>query len=146
MSSRSLCDCEKDFALEVIDPYNVVPMIECHDAFGSSSRSLKSSMMCDVHEDATVNEIKPEVLAMITSWKISNVQRQQVIESDTLMVDGSFDSGYSFELFEPHRRCTTMEPPRRFYRTFWRSISRRALQFEKKLIKSDLRKLCSLDY
>ena len=43
MSSRSLCDCEKDFALEVIDPYNVVPMIECHDAFGSSRASVNVS-------------------------------------------------------------------------------------------------------
>ena len=34
---------------------------------------------------------------------------------------------YSAEVYEPLRRCTHFAPPKRFHRTFWRSLARRAL-------------------
>ena len=59
-------------------------------------------------------------------------------QEDSTMLTSS-ESTYIFDLYEPDRRCTAMGPPKRFYRTFWRSITRRALQRAKESIISDVK-------
>ena len=141
MSSRSLLECQEDFALEVIETHSVMQTISNLDAFGGSSRSLKSEMLSHAEDVpyVAVNEIKPEVYSMISAWKSSIIERQKALASDSLMVVEPVSSSNSSERFEPHRRCASLEPPKRFYRTFWRSITRRSLQRAKDQIKLDIR-------
>ena len=40
-------------------------------------------------------------------------------------------SSLSLEHYEPVRLCTLAAPPKRFYRTFWRSVARRLLERER---------------
>ena len=64
----------------------------------------------------SANEINPEI--------------HQILEIDGLMldVDVPLRSSSTFDSFEPDRRCTTWQPPKTFYRRFWKSVCLRALQ------------------
>ena len=95
----------------------------------------------ELSEDPVIlsGEIMPEVYAMIVAWESSYKERNQVLGSDVLMQDehrGS--SSICDSLLEPYRRCTTWQPPKPFYRTFWRSICRRILQRAKESVRADI--------
>ena len=138
MSSRSMSEFQDDFLLDVSDSKFFMQMIAPHNAFGGSSRSLTSEKICLVHDqpDCLKNEIKPEVSAMIAVWKSSNIIPRQELGRDGMSGDHQTDS---MRAFEPYRCCTTSQPPKRFYRTFWRSIARRALQQAVDHVKSNVR-------
>ena len=55
---------------------------------------------------------------------------QQILGSDSLVQDADRPVGSSniFERFDPDRRCPTWQPPKQFYRRFWKSVCLRALQ------------------
>ena len=127
MSSNSMSEFQDDFLLDVSDSKFLMQTIAPHNAFGGSSRSLTSEKLCLVHDkpDCLKNEIKPEVSAMIAVWKSTNIICCQELDRQGLSGDHQIDS---MRVFEPYRCCTTSQPPKRFYRTFWRSIARRALQ------------------
>ena len=134
MSSRSLPECEQDFLLDVLDSHGPIQTIKSYAAFGECSLSLKSEMLSDNGErpyfprqEIMTDKIKPEVLALIGSWN-GHCEQKQLIDTDVKMTDTFVDSRTSTERFEPCRCCTSMEPPRRFYRRFWRSIAHRALK------------------
>ena len=130
MNSRSLPECEQDFLLDGLDSHGTIQTITPYAVFGESSQSLKSEMLCDRGERPNFpqNEIQPEVLALIGSWNSGHREQKQSIDTDVMMTDNFVDSRTTSERFEPYRCCTSMEPPRRFYRRFWRSIARRALK------------------
>ena len=127
-------ECQEDFALPLTVPQGMMELIACNDAFCGSGRSLKIETMdySQVQEAPyiPVNEIKPEVLAMLVAWESAKLERQQAQKPDSAMQVVPLESSDSFEFerYVPSRCCHTTEPPKRFYRTFWRSISRRIVQ------------------
>ena len=89
--------------------------------------SFSSEMFCDSQKTySPENEIKPEVIAMLASWESRSADLKKNVGGDSVMVDAPFECVN--ERYKPCFYCITTEPPKRFYRTFWRSISRRALQ------------------
>ena len=82
-----------------------------------------------------VNFIPESVHDLIRSWKVSNLIRQEALEStdDAMSVEGAAASN-SDDVYEPLRFLTESTPPKKFYRTFWRSAARRALQREKEMV------------
>ena len=71
-----------------------------------------------------VNFITDEVYAMIAAWEASNStvmasSDQTVFQMPLLSVAQS--------IVEPHRRQSEVSAPKRFYRVFWTSVSRRIL-------------------
>ena len=138
MSSRSLLECQEDFVLAISDSHKMMQAVS-NNELGGSNRSLKSEMVqCDDQDDSyvPVNDIKPEVYAMIAAWKSHQLDRQH-LEIDASMPDLPAES--SVVNFEPDRNCALTGPPKRFYRTFWRSISLRSLQRSRDLLISDIR-------
>ena len=83
-----------------------------------------------------VNYIPEEVYAMIKKWQLQQKHRSEV--SDTNSQTGAASSSdapiidnYEPIDYEPLRICPQAGPPKRFYRTFWRSAARRMLECEK---------------
>ena len=68
------------------------------------------------------------------TWELSEPERQESMDvSDSMSMSGLSKPIHesSFEVFEPVRVCACAAPPRRFYRTFWRSVARRLLERKK---------------
>ena len=81
-----------------------------------------------------VNIIPQAVYAMIDAWEQSEVNRQDVMDvsgSAAMTATASFSGALSLNDYEPMRICSFEAPPRRFYRTFWRSLARRILESDK---------------
>ena len=83
-----------------------------------------------------VNYIPEEVYAMIKTWELKHKDRMEV--SDSTSQTGAASSSnapiidnYEPIDYEPLRICSQSAPPKRFYRTFWRSAARRMLECEK---------------
>ncbi len=85
----------------------------------SLSRSGSLSKIVDdaLPDYVPKNYMKPEVLSLIAAWEATMAMR---IHTDT-MYFCSYDSNQSEGV---------MQPPKRFYLTFWRSIVKRVLQQE----------------
>ena len=101
---------------------------------------MKPQNLCS-NEDlpyVPVNEMKPEVLAMLAAWEsrslVSQKSRDESREADAPITSINRFCNERFELYH----CTKTEPPKRFYRTFWQSISRRAWQKEMDRINSNM--------
>jgi hypothetical protein len=73
---------------------------------------------CDVEAYAPVNCIKPEVYAMIAAWEACELlPRMKLVDKE---------SGDT--LIDICETCSTScAPPKRYYLTFWRSVTRRIL-------------------
>ena len=68
------------------------------------------------------------------TWELTEPERQESMDvSDSMSMSGLSKSvhGSSFEVFEPVRVSALTVPPKRFYRTFWRSVARRLLERKK---------------
>ena len=76
----------------------------------------------------TVNFIPEEVCAFIAAWDASTLTTSSSSSDMTL---GSASVPFSQHNYEPARRLNAFAPPKRFYRTFWRSVSRRILALSK---------------
>ena len=104
------------FPSPIPDSHKMIQYFSNHNAFEGRSKLLDSAtVLCDDQEDSGSS-----------------------ISADKNL-DIASESTYIFDLYEPDRRCTAMGPPKRFYRTFWRSITRRALQRAKESIISDVK-------
>jgi hypothetical protein len=89
-----------------------------HDAFSGSGSSLKSQK--DLCTEAPTSNITPEVYALISEWSLNRTAQKQEQAED---VDGTVNT------LEPTRVCRgVLTPPKRFYRTFWRSLVRKAVR------------------
>ena len=75
-----------------------------------------------------VNFIPEEVCAFIAAWDASTLTFSSSSSDTTL---GSASVPFSQHDYEPARRQNDFAPPKRFYRTFWRSVSRRILALSK---------------
>ena len=69
------------------------------------------------------------------TWELTVLERQDWMDVSDCMSTSALAKSihdFSFEVFEPARLCALAAPPKRFYRTFWRSITRRLLECKKK--------------
>jgi hypothetical protein len=87
----------------------------------ASAFDVKPSMEADVPGDF----IPDEVYALIAAWELTDCSLGMT-PSDRMDFDADLVPP-SPNIFEPVRRLKTFAPPKRFYRTFWRSASRRIL-------------------
>ena len=83
---------------------------------------------------------------MIRAWELAEMKRLEEQEAPgtlggltvptTVSISTTSEaSTMSFhEVFEPMRCIPNRTPPKRFYRTFWRSISWRVLEHERKAV------------
>jgi hypothetical protein len=99
-----------------------------------SGDSLKSSESgCEADElYRPVNFIPDEVYEMIRNWELTYQKQQEATQAiDSMDAEAFNDSRSSESIFEPMRCMSVLQPPKRFYRTFWRSATRRILRLEK---------------
>ena len=91
---------------------------------------------CADDDYVPVNFIPEEVRAMIKAWQLADQKRRELQEaSPEMSVDVPADSiTASQDVFEPMRCIPNAAPPKRFYRTFWRSITRKVLEHDKEII------------
>ena len=80
------------------------------------------------------------VTTMIIEWEQPKLEPQDMMddsgslgmaESMTGVLYSADMATMSLEHYEPVRRCSFAAPPKRFYRTFWRSEARRLLERQK---------------
>jgi hypothetical protein len=76
-----------------------------------------------------VNYIPDEVLIFIEAWESANWSSKSPCDS---MVLDEVSISVSQDMFEPTRSVKVIAPPKRFYRTFWRSITRRIIALSSK--------------
>ena len=79
------------------------------------------------------NFIPEEVRAYLAAWDafyISKTSSPDGMELDTASLPASLD------MFEPTRRLNDFAPPKRFYRTFWRSMARRVVESSNRAIQA----------
>lgn len=78
---------------------------------------LEDSSTNDVY--VPENDIPDEVLSLIAAWESSNLTFSRM--------DSSVSSAPAVICMLEPAACAHFKPPKRFFRTFWRSISRRIL-------------------
>ena len=77
-----------------------------------------------------VNDISEEVMAMIKEWELQRYETTEVSSTDApLLVD-----------YEPMRTCSKTTPPKRFFLSFWRSVTRRLLKGDKQAVIASTRR------
>ena len=95
-----------------------------HEAF-SSSGNLKNICQDTATDLAPDSMITPEIHDLIANWT-SDFSHQQ--EASANHAGGTVDSLENGEPMRCHRGV--LAPPKRFYRTFWRSLVRKAIRHE----------------
>ena len=71
-----------------------------------------------------VNYIGPEVMALIAHWEASTPNKMSSAKDGMKMTFNMQES-----IYDPIKPCDSPSvPPKRFYRTFWRSLTRRYVQ------------------
>ena len=85
-----------------------------------------------------INDFNPDaVTTMIIEWGQPKMVPQDMMddsgslgmaESMTGLLFSADMATMSLEHYEPVRLCSFAAPPKRFYRTFWRSVARRLLE------------------
>jgi hypothetical protein len=99
-----------------------------------SGDSLKSEPSCEATEIyRPVNFIPDEVYELIRNWEVAYLKQHGLIQAvDSTDKEASNESLSNESIFEPTRLMSaSVAPPKRFYRTFWRSLAWRTLQFKK---------------
>ena len=76
----------------------------------------------DKMEEVSTNCISNALYGFVGEWEVPTMNLMS--SSDGMDIDAA---SISKEMFEPTRRVTDFAPPKRFYRIFWRSASRRIL-------------------
>ena len=82
----------------------------------------------------TINDFNPDVVTtMLIEWGQPKREPQGMKDdsgslsmAESMTVAGM--ATMSLEHYEPVRLCSFAAPPKRFYRTFWRSVARRLLE------------------
>jgi hypothetical protein len=104
-----------------------------HDAFSRSGSSISEiAAMMDQDAYVPVNYIGPEAYALLAAAEASAARHAAAAESGVMELDvnsqGSTLQSALDEMYDPERVLTIMAPPKRFYRTFWLSVSLRLLE------------------
>jgi hypothetical protein len=132
--------------LSIPDPQHIGFMQESLDQCdfeppfrSGSTGSLKSDTVAEQQPSyTTVNYISNEARALITAYEDAVARRSQALTSiggNVQCHELKFPS--STDTYEPERILVSpAPPPKRFFRTFWQSLTIRMLRLEKKKIKS----------
>jgi hypothetical protein len=93
------------------------------------SKSLKAET-CDMDSYVPVNNISPEAYALLAAKSVicCHVDTSNMRHNEITLNGSSSTSLASDEIYDPERTVQILEPPKRFYRTFWRSASHRLLR------------------
>ena len=122
----------QDAERQTIDDYEGFTSIER----GGSVDSLKSEPACEaIKMHRPVNIIPDEVYELIRNWERAYRNQQESAHAAGSMETESSSTGAqaSESVYEPMRCVSVSEPPpKRFFRTFWRSVTRRILQLNEK--------------
>jgi hypothetical protein len=108
------------------DSYSFMPVERAGS--GDSQKGAMDNEEGEIYQ--AVNFIPAEVYELIRTWELSYYKRQEILDSmDTESFPNAAES-----VFEP-TRCMLgpMAPPKRFYRTFWRALTLRAVQRGKEI-------------
>ena len=130
MSTRAIADTDR--------PFN-----DC-DGFTSAENTgrgdaMKTEPACEADQTfRPVNFIPVEVYTLIRTWELAQAHQQrkpnQAIDS-TMDTDSLSDYQSGESVMQPMLSISVSEaPPKRFYRTFWRSRALRILQVEREKI------------
>jgi hypothetical protein len=117
-------------------------LLEYHHGLKSVERSASgdSGSACEADEIyRPVNFIPDEVYKLIQNWELSHLKQQESAQAVDSMETESFTIPLPGEsIFEPMRcMLESAHPPKRFYLTFWRSITWRIFQRKKESTKRD---------
>ncbi len=85
-------------------------------------------------DSVPVNYIPDETLAMLKAWESAHLIRSELKSAScATSQDGSIATGddSTQESHEPLRYITSTAPPKPFFRNFWRSVARRALDHDR---------------
>ncbi len=96
---------------------------------------MKSGSACDEEIYRPVNFIPDEVYELIRNWERAyHTQQESAHAVDSMETESSLTGAQASEsVYEPMRCVPVSEPPpKRFFRTFWRSVTRRIVELEKK--------------
>ena len=97
--------------------------------------SSKQSTCSGAGDYIPVNFIPDEVLMMLKAWETTQLSRLELQgASGATSQDVSTAAQDDQEAYEPLRYITDGAPPKRFFRTFWRSVARRALDRDREAI------------
>ena len=104
----------------------------------------------------TINDFNPDVVTtMLSEWgqpkrepqdKMDDSGSLSMAESMTVEISPAGMATMSLEHYEPVRLCSFAAPPKRFYRTFWRSVARRLLERQKQQTLSEKRDVRLVSY
>ena len=101
------------------------PLVD-HDSLCGTAASYPAGKRCVDDDYVPVNFIKAEVYAMIAAWEASSMKYSD--ESASNVMPDVQSCCQDFGIYEPIRCTPNFAPPKRFYRTFWRSITRKMLR------------------
>ena len=107
--------------------------------FGTAPQSTarKEQKVCCDDSYVPVNFIPESVYSMIKAWELSELGKQDVGEvSDVTVINRMASAGDELNSidYEPIRFLREVVPPKRFYRTFWRSITRKILESQREAV------------
>ena len=108
-----------------------IPIQSAESSYDQYPQTSADAVIFERKTYVPVNFIPAEVRSMIEAWELSEIKRQQSIEAFTSTSENAVASILSLEECESLRICNLGGPPKRFYRTFWRSVSRKLLEFDK---------------
>ena len=113
------------------------PLHDCHGFTAverpASIDSLKTESACKADEIYhPVNFFPDEVYELIRNWDLTFRKQLELKQTVISMSDMEAFTDSSKSDLDPMRCASVVHPPpKRFYRTFWRSVTRRILQLEK---------------
>ncbi len=104
---------QDDFrSLEIVEPVEDAAILR--DADRDNLTAPKQSRTEDY---VPTNDIDPEIFALLAAWEAYCLDHPQ--------------SSASTPVYEPYRPLSSSDPPKRFYRTFWRGITKRLIKSQK---------------
>jgi hypothetical protein len=136
MSSRSSVAQEEFllFRLDAVQDADFRPLDHSFTAVACAGNGdlLKSENKCEAESFCPADFISDEVNELIRNWELSHSRQQDNAHAVESMESKSF-SASSESVYEP-LRCmlgAAAPPPKRFHRTFWRSLTVRVVRLEK---------------
>ena len=115
---------------------------QCEADFPTSSLVSEPNVCSGEDDYVPVNFIPDEVREMIRAWELAQQERLEHEEAPDAMSTEDVQvtqDHTSLQVLEPIRYITDAAPPKRFYRTFWRSVTRRALECDRESISAQKR-------
>ncbi len=94
---------------------------------------MRSQSTCEADEIyRPVNFFPDEVYELISNWELSYLHQQTMAHDiDSMDTELLIESQASESDLEPMRFVSVpLPPPKRFFRTFWRSVTQRILQLK----------------